>query len=213
MAKQITWHEWFSSYTCFRIVHILFCRLTDNNFTQTYFSWSGLRTTYFNAGFDYSLYRPSSRALNSKHTSTTQSFQSLGKNPNPIITGIQQSISTSLKACLILDHLITEATQVTFFLLWWITPCMIAWEHPACQSSISPTFRDPSLYPPAGQPKRLTLFSFSNRLFCSPSGCEANIKIPHFHRSSLEEGRNRNMVRSLILLNQHSAGTSTAISF
>lgn len=61
------------------------------------------------------------RALNSKDTPTAQSFQSLRKNPNRIITGFQQSISTSLKTWLILDHLITEAIQYRFFLPWWIT--------------------------------------------------------------------------------------------
>lgn len=80
---------------------------------QTYFNQSGLWTIYFDfafvdSAFDYSLYSRSSRALNSKHTPTAQFFQSLGKNPNLIITGFQESISTSLKAWLILDRLITE---------------------------------------------------------------------------------------------------------
>lgn len=89
---------------------------------------------------------------------------------------------------------------------------MTACERPACQSSISPPFGDPRLYPPAHWPGQRPaqntnplLSSRNNRLSRSPSSCEANTKTPHLHGSVLEEEqeRNRNMIRSLILLNQY----------
>lgn len=76
--------------------------------------------------------------------------------------GFQQSISTSLEAWLIPDHLATKAVQYRFLLSQWVTPMVNNCMPEQCLTSL--WFGDARLCPPAdhqdkGQTKPPTLFS------------------------------------------------------
>lgn len=135
-------------------------------------------------------------------------FQSPEKNPQSTVSGFQWSISTSLEAWLILDHLTSEAVQHRFLLSQWVTPVVNDCMQEQCLTSPWGLQALPSCRPPAQRPTQTTnplLSSRNNTSSCSPSSCETNAKTPRLHGSSLEEEQegNRNMIRLLIHLNQH----------
>lgn len=139
------------------------------------------------------------------------------KNPKLTIMGFQQSISTSLEAWLIPDHLATKAVQYRFLLSQWVTPMVNDCMPEQCLTSL--WFGDARLCPPAdhqdkGQTKPPTLFS--PHATTHPPVPPAAVKQMQKHLVCTEAGWKKNKkgteIRSdcLFIWTNTSTGTSTA---